>query len=227
MGPEDNFTRIKDGLPAGVTLVVVSKTRPVNDILRLYRMGHRAFGENKAQELISKQPNLPSDLQWHFIGHLQTNKVKYIASFIHLIESVDSLHLLSEIEKQAKKQGRIIDCLLQLYIATEESKFGLSLQEAEELLQSVEYKSMENIKIRGVMGMASFTDDREKIRQEFRSLKGSFQHLKKTHFPADENFSAISMGMSHDWEIALEEGATIVRIGTAIFGERTYSEAPE
>ncbi|MBP6978378.1 MAG: YggS family pyridoxal phosphate-dependent enzyme [Bacteroidales bacterium] len=223
MGTEDNFIRVKNCLPEGVTLVVVSKTRPADDILRLYRLGHKIFGENKAQELIGKQPLLPGDIQWHFIGHLQTNKVKYIAPFVHLIESVDSLHLLSEIEKQAKKQQRIIDFLLQLYIATEETKFGLSLEEAEEILQSAEYRSMEYVRNRGVMGMASLTDDRNKIRQEFRLLKEAFHHLKMIYFSDNEAFSAVSMGMSGDWEIAVEEGATIVRIGTAIFGERVYS----
>lgn len=225
MSAEDNFTRIKNRLPGGVTLVVVSKTRSEEDILRLYRLGHKTFGENKAQELTSKRHLLPADIQWHFIGHLQTNKVKTIVPFVHIIESVDSLHLLSEIEKQAKKQNRIMDCLLQMYIATEETKFGLSLQEAEAILSSREYKTMGSVRIRGVMGMASLTADREKIRQEFRLLNETFQYLKKTYFAGTEGFSAISMGMSGDWEIAVEEGATVVRIGTAIFGERMSSPA--
>lgn len=220
MGIEDNFFRIRKIVPAKVNLVAVSKTRDVNDIMKLYRMGHRVFGENKAQELISKQPLLPADIQWHFIGHLQTNKVKYIAPFIHLIESADSLHLLSEINKQADRHQRIIDCLLQMYIATEETKFGLSPEEAAGILASPEYVSMKNIRIRGVMGMASLTDDHERIRQEFRMLKDAFQNLKSTFFANSESFSEISMGMSGDWEIAIKEGATIVRIGTAIFGER-------
>lgn len=221
MSIEVNFTRIMNCLSEKVSLVAVSKTRGVNDIMKLYGLGHRIFGENKVQELISKQPLLPADLRWHFIGHLQTNKVKFIAPFIHLIESVDSLHLLSEIDKHAAKNQRTIDCLLQLYIATEETKFGLSLEEAEEILVSSEYKNMKNIRIRGVMGMASFTNDPIKIRQEFRTLKESFLHLRSAFFPDADDFPEISMGMSGDWEIAVEEGATMVRIGSAIFGERT------
>ena len=218
---EDNFTRIMNCLPEKVSLVAVSKTRGVNEIMKLYRLGHRIFGENKVQELISKQPQLPSDLQWHFIGHLQTNKVRFIAPFIHLIESVDSLRLLSEVDKHAAKHHRIIGCLLQMYIAAEETKFGLSTEEAEGILTSSEYKSMMNIRIRGVMGMASLTDDQYKIRQEFRMLKESFLHLKSAFFTDAADFSEISMGMSGDWKIAVEEGATMVRIGSAIFGERT------
>jgi hypothetical protein len=218
---EDNFTRIMNCLPEKVSLVAVSKTRGVNEIMKLYRLGHRIFGENKVQELISKQPQLPSDLQWHFIGHLQTNKVRFIAPFIHLIESVDSLRLLSEVDKHAAKHHRIIGCLLQMYIAAEETKFGLSTEEAERILTSSEYKSMMNIRIRGVMGMASLTDDQYKIRQEFRMLKESFLHLKSAFFTDAADFSEISMGMSGDWKIAVEEGATMVRIGSAIFGERT------
>jgi hypothetical protein len=219
MGTEDNFLRIRENLPSKVNLVVVSKTRDVSDIMTLYRMGHRVFGENKAQELISKQPLLPADIQWHFIGHLQTNKVKYIAPFVHLVESADSLHLLSEINRQAARHQRIIDCLLQMYIATEETKFGLAPGEAAGILTSSEYLDMKNIRIRGVMGMASFTDDHERIRQEFRTLKDAFRNLKSSFFPNTDSFSEISMGMSGDWEIAVEEGATEVRIGTAIFGE--------
>ncbi len=223
MGPEDNYIHIKSCLPGNVTLVAVSKTRPMSDILALYQLGHKIFGESKAQELIGKQPLLPEDIQWHFIGHLQTNKVKYIAPFIHLIESVDSLRLLSEINKHALKQNRTIDCLLQLYIAREETKFGLSIGEAEEILASPGYKSLHNIRIRGVMGMASLTENMETVRREFRTLKDSFNHLKFTYFQNVTEFSEISMGMSGDWEIAVEEGATMVRIGTAIFGERTCS----
>jgi len=221
MGTEDNFLRIRKILPEKVSLVAVSKTRDANDVMTLYRLGHRIFGENKAQELISKQPLLPADIQWHFIGHLQTNKVKYIAPFIQLIESADSLHLLSEINKQAARHDRIIDCLLQMYIATEETKFGLSPEEAVSILSSSEYLDMKNIRIRGVMGMASLTDDHQRTRQEFRMLKDIFRNFKSAFFADTGSFSEISMGMSGDWEIAVEEGATIVRIGSAIFGERT------
>ncbi len=220
MGIEDNFLRIRKILPRKVSLVAVSKTRDVGDILMLYRLGHRVFGENKAQELIGKQPLLPADIQWHFIGHLQSNKVKYIAPFVNLIESADSLHLLSEINKQAAKNDRVIDCLLQMYIATEETKFGLTPEEASGILDSSEYLNMKNIRIRGVMGMASLTDDHQRIRQEFRMLNDIFRNLKSTFFATTGSFSEISMGMSGDWEIAVEEGATIVRIGSAIFGER-------
>lgn len=221
MGIEDNFLRIRKMSPEKVNLVVVSKTRDVDDIMKIYRLGHRIFGENKAQELISKHPLLPADIQWHFIGHLQTNKVKYIAPFVQLIESADSLHLLSEIDRQSAKHNRIIDCLLQMYIATEETKFGLSPEEAAGILASSEYHNMKNIRIRGVMGMASLTNDHQRIRLEFRMLRDMFRNLKSTFFADAGSFSEISMGMSGDWEIAVEEGATLVRIGSAIFGERT------
>ena len=220
MAIRDNFEYIKNQLPENVRLVAVSKTRTIDEIMTLYNTGHRIFGENKAQELIGKQPLLPADIQWHFIGHLQTNKVKYIAPFIHLIESVDSLKLLQEIEKQAIRNERMIRCLLQLYIATEETKFGLSLPEAEQILYSEEYKALHHVAITGVMGMASLTDNMEKVRNEFRTLRDYFHHLRSTCFADNEAFAEISMGMSGDWEIAVEEGSTMVRIGTAIFGER-------
>jgi pyridoxal phosphate enzyme (YggS family) len=224
-GPMDirkNFNEVKDRIPGTVRLVVVSKTRPLEDIMTVYDTGHRVFGENKAQELISKQPHLPADIFWHFIGHLQTNKVKYIASFVQLVESVDSIKLLAEINKQAFKNNRVIDCLLQFHIATEETKFGLSPEEADELLSSDAYKAMKNIRITGVMGMATYTEDHEKVRREFRNLKSWFISLKGKYFKDVHSFADISMGMSGDWEIAVEEGATIVRIGTAIFGERDH-----
>lgn len=222
MPTAENFKQIKRQLPGTVRLVVVSKTRTPDEIMTIYSTGHRIFGENKAQELIQKQPLLPADIQWHFIGHLQTNKVKYIAPFVHLIESVDSLRLLMEIEKQAGKNNRRIHCLLQLYIATEETKFGLSLPEAEEILNSTEYKALHNICLSGVMGMASFTDDMVKVRQEFHTLSSYFHILKNNYFQDSSEFNEISMGMSGDWEIAVQEGTTMVRIGTAIFGEREY-----
>jgi len=222
MNIKDNLLQIKNTLPQDIKLVAVSKTRTVNDILEVYNADHRIFGENKAQEMIAKYPQLPEDIQWHFIGHLQTNKVKYIAPFVSLIESVDSLKLLKEINKQADKNDRIIDCLLQLHIATEESKFGLSLDEASELLNSAEDMSLNNIKVIGVMGMATFTDDENLIRQEFRSLKSHFEVIKEKYFHNKPYFKQVSMGMSGDYEIAVAEGSTIVRIGSLIFGERGF-----
>lgn len=204
-------------LPSHVKLVAVSKTVPIETILEVYHSGHKVFGENRAQELIEKQPLLPSDIEWHFIGHLQTNKVKYIAPFVSMIHSVDSLKLLKEIDKEAKKHDRVIPCLLQFHIATEETKFGLDLQEAREILLNQEFKSMGNIKIRGVMGLATFTEDKNLVRREFKNLKEIFTSLKNEFFPSDDAFSEISMGMSGDYKIAVEEGSTIVRLGTAVF----------
>jgi pyridoxal phosphate enzyme (YggS family) len=223
MAIKENLVFIKNKIPANVKLVAVSKTKPVSDILLAYHNGHKVFGENKAQELINKQPQLPSDIEWHFIGHMQSNKVKYIASYVHLIHSVDSLKLLKEINKQALKNNRIIDCLLQFHIATEETKFGLDYEEAAEILNSEFYSMMENISITGVMGMATFTEDETKIRSEFKRLKDIFDKLKSEFFQNNVNFKEISMGMSDDYSIALEEGSTIVRIGSAIFGTRNYT----
>ena len=214
-----NLTQLHREIPSNVKIVAVSKTMPVEIILEAYNAGHRLFGENKSQELITKQPFLPPDIRWHFIGHLQSNKVKYIAPFVEMIESVDSLKLLQEINKQAEKHGRLIRCLLQFHIATEETKFGLDLQEAELLLKSREYAEMKNISLNGVMGMASFTDDTALIRWEFRSLKTALIHLKNKFFKESPEFCEISMGMTGDYKIAIEEGSTIVRIGTGIFGK--------
>ncbi len=205
----------------GITLVAVSKTHPVERILELYQRGQRDFGENRVQELLEKAPHLPADIRWHLIGHLQTNKVRYIAPFIHMIHSVDSLRLLAEIEKQAAKSGRTIDCLLQFHIAEEESKFGLSEDEADVLLQSQEYHTMRHVRICGVMGMATFTDNTDQVRAEFRHLRCIFERLRTTYFAGAPHFREISMGMSSDWEIAVEEGSTIVRIGSLIFGPRS------
>lgn len=205
----------------GITLVAVSKTHPVERILELYQRGQRDFGENRVQELLEKAPHLPTDIRWHLIGHLQTNKVRYIAPFIHLIHSVDSLRLLAEIEKQAAKAGRTIDCLLQFHIAEEETKFGLSEDEADALLQSQEYQAMRHVRICGVMGMATFTDNTDQVRAEFRHLRRIFERLRTTYFAGAPHFREISMGMSSDWEIAVEEGSTIVRIGSLIFGPRS------
>ncbi|NBR16117.1 MAG: YggS family pyridoxal phosphate-dependent enzyme [Flavobacteriales bacterium] len=215
-----NLARIKATIPSQVCLVAVSKTKPVIDLEEAYDAGQRHFGENKVQELCDKYEVLPKDICWHLIGHLQTNKVKYIASFVHLIHSVDSLKLLAEIDKQAQKNKRVIDVLLQFHIAQEETKFGLNLFEANELLFSSEFKSFKNIRVVGVMGMASFTEDVSVVHAEFASLKGIFQELKNSFFKDDSSFKEISMGMSGDYELAIEEGSTIVRVGSSIFGGR-------
>ncbi|MBK6948740.1 MAG: YggS family pyridoxal phosphate-dependent enzyme [Haliscomenobacter sp.] len=206
---------------AGVQLVAVSKTESPDQILELYRKGQRVFGENKVQELVSKQEVLPSDIQWHLIGHLQTNKVKYIAPFAAMIQSVDSWKLLLEIDKQAAKCGRIIPCLLQFHIAEEETKFGLSLQEAEALLSSETFRGLKHVRIAGVMGMATFTDDEVQVGREFHRLREMFLFLKAHYFAEDPGFKEISMGMSSDYAIALKEGSTMARIGTLLFGPRS------
>lgn len=206
-------------LPENVTLVAVSKTKPVSDILQAYEAGQRVFGENKVQEMCEKQPQLPDDIKWHLIGHLQTNKVKYMAHFVELIHGVDSLKLLREIDKQAKKHNRIIDCLLQIYIAEEETKFGLSEEEFAEIINSDEFKKLQNIKVVGLMGMATYTEFDEQIRKEFTHLKDIFDKYKSL---STFNFqlTTLSMGMSGDYPIAMECGSTMVRIGSSIFGER-------
>jgi PLP dependent protein len=219
MSVRDNLKQLYREIPPNVKIVAVSKTMPVEIILEAYQAGHRLFGENKSQELIAKQPVLPGDILWHFIGHLQTNKVKYIAPFVEMIESVDSLKLLLEIDKQAEKNGRMIKCLLQFHIATEETKFGLDLEEAELLLLSPEYAGMKNVILSGVMGMASFTEDEALIRREFHGLKAIEIHIKNKFFKDDPEFCEISMGMTGDYRIAIEEGSTIIRIGTGIFGK--------
>lgn len=203
-----------------VVLVAVSKTKPVSDIQKLYDWGHRDFGENYVQELLSKQPQLPTDIRWHFIGHLQSNKVKYIAPFVHLIHGVDSLNLLKEINKQAAKHNRIINCLLQVHIAQEETKFGLDSDELEAILNNV--GDFQNICIKGLMGMASFTEDVNKVRNEFAVLKRLFDLHTQQQAP-NIQFSILSMGMSGDYKIAVEEGSTMVRIGSLLFGARQYN----
>jgi len=205
---------------AGATLIAVSKTHPPQSILTLYEQGQRAFGENRVQEMLEKQEALPKDIDWHLIGHLQTNKVKFIAPFVRMIHSVDSLKLLQEIDKQAAKNGRIIDCLLQFHIAQEETKFGLDLDEARALLDSPEYAALQQVRLCGVMGMASFSDDMALVRREFQNLKGIFDTLRASYFAEAPHFREISMGMSGDWELALETGSTMVRIGTLLFGAR-------
>lgn len=204
-------------------LVAVSKTKPIEMLQEAYDFGVRIFGENKVQEMVQKSETLPSDIEWHLIGHLQRNKVKYIAPFVHLIHAVDSLKLLKEIDKQALRNSRVINCLLQIYIAKEETKFGLSETQVIELLQSDDLKNLQNIRLVGLMGMATNTDNLDQIRQEFRGLKALFEQIK-IEFSDLENlyFSEISMGMSGDYQIALEEGSTLVRVGSKIFGARNY-----
>lgn len=203
-----------------VTLVAVSKTKPIYMLQEAYDAGQRVFGENKVQEMVEKYELMPKDIKWHMIGHLQSNKVKYIAPFVDLIHGVDSLKLLEEINKQAKKNHRIIYCLLQFHIAQEETKFGLSLEEAESLLSGEAFSALQNIQIAGVMGMATFTDDNEQVRKEFKSLKSHFEVLRNKYFPQQNTFIEISMGMSDDYPIAMEEGSTLIRVGSKIFGSR-------
>lgn len=217
---QDNLKKIQETIPSGVTLVAVSKTKPAEMILDAYAAGQRHFGENKVQELTEKQEQLPKDIYWHLIGHLQTNKVKYIAPFVHLIHAVDSLKLLKEINKQAKKNNRIISCLLQFHIATEDTKFGITRAEAEELINSDAYQEMENVKLCGVMGMATFTDNESRVREEFHHLKNEFEYFREKYFSDTDQFSIISMGMSGDYQLAIEEGSTMVRVGSSIFGQR-------
>ncbi|MEZ4894733.1 MAG: YggS family pyridoxal phosphate-dependent enzyme [Saprospiraceae bacterium] len=195
-----------------VKLVVVSKTQSPERILELYQKGQRIFGENRVQEMLVKHGSLPGDIEWHMIGHLQSNKVKQIAPFVSLIHSVDGFGLLEEINKQAKKAGRVIDCLLQFHIAQESSKFGLSPEEAEEMLNSPEFANMKNVRILGVMGMATFTSNQSQVEREFRQLKGILENLKSTYFADSTYFKEISMGMSGDWELAVENGSTMVRL---------------
>jgi pyridoxal phosphate enzyme (YggS family) len=219
---KENLNKIREQIPSEVTLVAVSKTKPNEDILTAYNEGQRVFGENKVQELTAKAEALPKDIEWHMIGHLQTNKVKYIAPFVSLIHAVDSLKLLKEINKQAKKHDRIIPCLLQFHIAQESSKFGLNLEEVQEMLESDEYREMRNVQIVGLMGMATFTDDIDQIREEFRTLENYFNVVKSHYFKFNEEFKELSIGMSGDYQIAIEEGSTMVRVGSSIFGARNY-----
>ncbi len=222
MSIKSNLNTINNTLPAHVKLIAVSKTKPVSEILEAYNAGQRAFGENKIQEMADKFQELPKDIEWHMIGHLQRNKVKYMSNFVHLIHGVDSLKTLKEINKQAIKNNRVINCLLQLKIAKEDTKFGLSFKEVEEILISEEFKNLANVNIQGLMGMASFTDDETIVRSEFKTLKNYFNNLK-IHNSTNFNPTIISMGMSGDYKIAIEEGSTMVRVGSAIFGTRNYN----
>lgn len=217
---KENLTKIQQTIPDNVKLIAVSKTKPVDALMEVYEAGQRLFGENKVQEMCDKFAEMPKDIQWHLIGHLQTNKVKYIAPFVALIHSVDSIKLLEEINKQALKNNRVIDCLLQFYIAQEETKFGLSLEEAEQMLTSNEFKTLKNVRIVGVMGMASFTENIQTFQKEFKSLKAIFTNLKNDYFKIDAWFTEISMGMSGDYPVAIKEGSTMVRVGSLIFGSR-------
>ena len=222
MSIAEHLTEIRDALPENVKLVAVSKTKPNEDIMEAYQAGQRIFGENKVQELVTKYESLPRDIEWHMIGHLQRNKVKYIAPFVSLIHGVDSFRLLKAIHKEGEKQGRVLRCLLQFHIAEEETKFGLSLEEAEEMLNSEEFQNLQFVRIDGVMGMATFTDDIDQVRREFKGLSTIFEQLKKNYFKDAPHFIERSMGMSGDYKIAVEEGSTMVRIGSDIFGERIY-----
>ncbi|RDB02415.1 YggS family pyridoxal phosphate-dependent enzyme [Runella aurantiaca] len=216
MSIAENIQRIKEEIAPKARLIAVTKTKPVEMLMEAYEAGFKRYGENKVQEMVTKYEQMPKDIEWHLIGHLQTNKVKYIAPFVALIHSVDSFKLLQEINKQAAKNNRVIDCLLQIFIAQEETKFGLSEEEANELLASDEFKALENVRIVGLMGMASNTENEDQVRWEFRVLKQFFNNLRAAH----SSMTELSMGMSGDYLLAVEEGSTLVRVGSAIFGSR-------
>lgn len=213
-----NIERISVTLPSGVTLIAVSKYHPIEAIEEAYSAGQRHFGESKAQDLRIKQQKLPKDIRWHFIGHLQSNKIKYIASYIHLIHSIDSLRLLQEVDRQGAKVGRTIDCLLQIHIASEETKFGFTPEECLSMLDEGEWRSLPNIRIRGLMCMASNTDNKEQVKEEFHAVKELFDEIQAKHFNDTNCFDTLSAGMSDDYPIAIEEGSTHIRIGSDIFG---------
>ena len=222
MSIKENLNNIKLSLPEHVTLVAVSKTKPVSDLMEAYHAGQRIFGENKIQEMYEKYEQMPKDIEWHMIGHVQRNKVKYMASFVGLIHGVDNFKLLNEINKQAQKHNRIINCLFQIKIAEEDSKFGMTTSEASEIIQSKDFSDLENIKIVGVMGMATFTDDKNQIKKEFLQLKNTFTVLKQLD-TKNSNMETISMGMSGDYPLAIDCGSTMIRVGSSIFGSRSYS----
>ena len=218
MSISENIKALKASLPEQVTLVAVSKTKPVSELMEAYQTGQRIFGENKIQEMTAKWEEMPKDIEWHMIGHIQRNKVKYMASFVSLIHTVDSLRLLTEINKQAAKHQRVIKCLLQIKIAEEDSKFGLDAADAKALLDSEELKTLENVQIVGLMGMATFTDNELQLKKEFDYLKTLYQELKAQH----TDWQILSMGMSGDYPLAIEHGSTMIRVGSAIFGARNY-----
>ena len=222
MSVAQNIQEIRKNIPQNVSLVCVSKFHPENAILEAYNCGERIFGESRVQELLAKQTKLPADIQWHFIGHLQSNKIKLILPTVSLIHGVDSSNLLKEINSRALKAGRVVSCLLQVHIAREETKFGFSIEEIHQMLSGIEFGSIENVQINGLMGMATLTDDKEQIRAEFRTLRQLYDELKREYFQNNENFLELSMGMSDDYQIAIDEGSTMVRIGSSIFGMREY-----
>ena len=219
MSIKQNLQNIKSTLPQHVTLVAVSKTKPVSDLLEAYQAGQRVFGENKIQEMTEKHEQMPKDVKWHMIGHVQRNKVKYMAPFVSLIHGVENFKTLKEINKQANKHDRVIDCLLQIKIASEDSKFGMTASDASEILQTTEFSELKNINVVGVMGMATFTDNQEQIKSEFFKLKHVFNQLKTIH----PEMNIISMGMSGDYQLAIDCGSTMIRVGSSIFGERNYN----
>ena len=221
MSIADNIKSLKnETAPINVTLIAVSKTKPSEAVQEAYDAGQRLFGENMVQELVEKYEELPKDIQWHLIGHLQSNKVKYIAPFIAMIQSVDSMKLLQEIDKHAEKNSRVIDCLLQVYIADEETKFGLGFDEAIELLRSEEFTALKHVRIRGLMGIATNTDNEKQIREEYYELKTLFDGIKQSFFRKEDSFDTLSMGMSSDYQLAIEQGSNMVRLGSTIFGQR-------
>ena len=222
---QNHLQNITNELPQGVTLVAVSKYHPASDILEAYHAGQRVFGENLAREMQNKHDILPKDIQWHFIGHLQKNKVKYIAPFVSMIQSVDSIQLLQEIDRQAAKHNRIIPCLLQIHVAQEQTKFGLTFQECLDLLEEGSWRQPTHIRIDGIMGIATHTEDTSLIRKEFQSLNNLFKQVKETYFLNDDNFSYKSWGMSDDYQLALQENSNTIRIGSAIFGNRPSKES--
>lgn len=220
----EKYQEILREIPENVQLIAVSKLHPASEVEAAYALGQRHFGENWAQELKQKHEVLPNDICWHFIGHLQTNKIKYIIPYVHLIHSIDSFKLLQEVDRQAAKHNRTVGCLLQFHVATEETKSGFLMDECEAMLQSPEFSSLRNVEIKGVMGMASFTDDEAQVRREFRMLHSFFSKLKTEYFSENPDFRELSMGMTSDYRIAIEEGSTMIRVGSAIFGARDYSK---
>jgi PLP dependent protein len=222
MNIQNNIKFFKRELPPHVQLVAISKTKTVDEIMQAYQAGQRDFGENKVQELVDKQPDLPSDIRWHMVGHLQSNKVKYIAPWVHLVHGVDSEKLLRVINKEGSKNNRVVDCLLQIHIAREDTKFGFSRDELIDMVESKLHENLKSVRICGLMGMATYTEDEGVVKNEFRYLRNLFIELKTSYFASNFYFKELSMGMSGDYKIAIEEGSTIVRIGSLIFGERTY-----
>ena len=221
---KENLGHVLSTIPEGVKLIAVSKTKPVEDVREAYDAGQRLFGENHALEMRDKHAVLPDDIEWHFIGHLQSNKIKYIVPFVSLIHSIDSSRLLEAVDAEAAKHNRLIDCLLQFHIATEETKFGLDMDEARAMIESPAFATLQHVRVCGVMGMATFTDDESLIHREFANLQNIFETLKHDYFSGNDSFKEISMGMSGDYRIAIDEGSTMVRIGSSIFGSRVYNK---